>query len=64
MEGYVVFFDKLVRKESKIHQADCPEYLTRKPVTSTTEWSDIYSSIAHAKERSGVTRKAKCCLDS
>ena len=64
MEGYVVYFDKDDWSESKIHRADCTYYLTRKPVTSTTAWSDIHSSIAHAKEHSGITRKAKCCPSS
>lgn len=64
MEGYVVYLDKSVRKESKIHQADCPEYLTRKRDTSTTEWSEIYPSISHAEQHSGVIRRAECCLGS
>ena len=62
MEGYVVYFDKVIRKESKIHRADCTEYLTREPAASTTKWSEIYPTMGHTEQTSGVTRKAKCCL--
>ena len=62
MKSYVVYFDKVVKKENKIHETDCPRYLNRSQDTTTTQWSRAYTSIADAEEHSGVTRKAKCCL--
>lgn len=64
MEGYAVYFDKVIRKENKIHWANCHEYLTREPATSTTKWSEIFASVTHAEQSTGVTRKAGCCLGS
>ena len=59
----VVYFDRVIRKENKIHYADCPQYLGRKRHTTTTYWMGPYSTMQVAIQETRVNRLAQCCVD-
>ena len=58
--SYVVYFDRVDGRESKIHNTTCHYYRNRRRDASTTAWSRSYASKRDAIQETGVDREAEC----
>ena len=60
--AYVVYFDRIISRENKIHRTSCPDYLRHDPEADTTSWDERpYQSRQAAVEATGVTRGCGNC---